>query len=101
MLPLRLNVAGKSLALLGAALLLLDFASTSVVSAATAAAYLSGEVRLPFPEFVAAALLLVAFTLVSLTGLKESARIAFVVLAFHVSPTSLRISADILIDRVD
>ncbi|KAJ7291814.1 AAAP amino acid permease [Mycena rebaudengoi] len=80
-----LNVAGKSLALLGAALLLLDFASTSVVSTATAAAYLSGEVRLPFPEFVAAALLLVAFTLVSLTGLKESARIAFVVLAFHIT----------------
>ncbi|KAJ7439001.1 amino acid permease-domain-containing protein [Mycena latifolia] len=80
-----LNVSRKSLALLGAALLLLDFTSTSVVSAATAASYLAGEVALPFPEFVGAALVLLAFALVSLTGLKESARIAFVVLIFHVA----------------
>ncbi|KAJ6537397.1 amino acid permease-domain-containing protein [Mycena vulgaris] len=80
-----LNVSRKSLALLGAALLLLDFTSTSVVSAATAASYLAGEVVLPFPAFVGAALVLVIFALVSLTGLKESARIAFAVLAFHLA----------------
>ncbi|KAJ6623648.1 amino acid permease-domain-containing protein [Mycena sp. CBHHK59/15] len=80
-----LNVSQKSLALIGAALLLLDFASTSVVSAATAASYLAGEVSIPFPAFVSAILLLAIFALVSLTGLKESARIAFVVLSFHVA----------------
>ncbi|KAF7335637.1 Aaap amino acid permease [Mycena venus] len=80
-----LNVSRKWLALIGAALLLLDFASTSVVSAATASSYLAGEVVLPFPTFVGAALVLIIFAFVSLTGLKESARIASVVLAFHIA----------------
>ncbi|KAJ7235606.1 amino acid permease-domain-containing protein [Mycena haematopus] len=79
-----LNIARKSLALLGATLLLLDFTSTSVVSASTAASYLAGEMVLPFPTFVGAALVLIIFALVSLTGLKESTRLGFVVLAFHV-----------------
>ncbi|KAK7045022.1 Aaap amino acid permease [Favolaschia claudopus] len=78
-----LNVSRKSIALLGAALLLLDFAATSAVSAATASTYLSGEVALPFPSWVGAALVLVIFALASLTGLKESARLAAVLLAFH------------------
>ncbi|KAJ7611398.1 amino acid permease-domain-containing protein [Mycena polygramma] len=78
-----LNVSRKSLALLGAALLLLDFASTSVVSAATASSYLAGEVTLPFSPLVGAVLVLIIFALVSLTGLKESARLALGVLAFH------------------
>ncbi|KAF8998541.1 amino acid permease-domain-containing protein [Cyathus striatus] len=84
-----LNVSTKSLALVGAALLLLDFASTSVVSAATAATYLAGEVSLPFPTWVGAAIVLAIFTLVSLTGVKESARIALVVLSWHVRLFSL------------
>ncbi|CAL1697829.1 unnamed protein product [Somion occarium] len=58
-----LNVSSKWLALLGAAMLLLDYASTSVVSAATAAAYLSGEVSLPFPAYVGALLVVVVFTI--------------------------------------
>ncbi|KAJ7342876.1 amino acid permease-domain-containing protein [Mycena albidolilacea] len=91
-----LNVSRKSLALLGAALLLLDFAATAVVSAATASSYLAGEVALPFPPFVGAALVLVIFALVSLTGLKESARIAFVVLAFHVATmTALGVASSV------
>ncbi|KAJ7136289.1 AAAP amino acid permease [Mycena filopes] len=80
-----LNVSRKSFAVLGGALLLLDFASTSVVSAATASSYLAGEVALPFPAFVGAALVLLIFALISLTGLKESARLAFCVLTFHVA----------------
>ncbi|KAJ7230350.1 amino acid permease-domain-containing protein [Mycena pura] len=80
-----LNVSRKSLALFGAALLLLDFASTAVLSAATASAYVAGEVDLPFPVFVGAALVLAIFALVSLTGIKESSRIAAVVLACHVA----------------
>ncbi|CAL1697826.1 unnamed protein product [Somion occarium] len=79
-----LNVSSKWLALLGAAMLLLDYASTSVVSAATAAAYLSGEVSLPFPAYVGALLVVVVFTIVSLSGLRESARIALVVLSLHI-----------------
>ncbi|KAG6860603.1 hypothetical protein C0995_009424 [Termitomyces sp. Mi166 len=78
-----LNVSSKSFALIGAALLILDFTSTSVVSAATAASYLGGETQLPFPEYIAAILVLVVFTIISLSGVKESARIALVVLLFH------------------
>lgn len=74
----------KSIAVVGAALLLLDFTASSVVSAATAASYLAGEVALPFPSFVAAAIIFGIFALVSLSGLRESARLALVVLAFHV-----------------
>ncbi|TFK52934.1 hypothetical protein OE88DRAFT_1656621 [Heliocybe sulcata] len=79
-----LNVTSKSLALIGAAILLLDFSSTAVVSAATAASYLAGEVTLPFPAFVGAILVLVIFTAVSLSGMKDSARVAFAVLSLHV-----------------
>lgn len=79
-----LNVTSKSLALVGAAILLLDFSSTAIVSAATAASYLAGEVTLPFPAFVVAILVLIVFTAVSLSGMKESARVAFAVLSLHV-----------------
>ncbi|KAG6814928.1 hypothetical protein H0H93_011623, partial [Arthromyces matolae] len=78
-----LNVSSKSFALLGAALLLLDYTSTSVVSAATAASYLAGEVKLPFKDYVVTILVLLVFTVVSLSGVKESARIALAVLSFH------------------
>ncbi|KAF8635626.1 hypothetical protein AX15_000265 [Amanita polypyramis BW_CC] len=81
-----LNTSTKSVALIGASLLLLDFSSTSVVSAATAATYLAGEVKsLPFPEWVVVAILLLIFTAVSLTGIKESARIALIVLSLHMA----------------
>lgn len=65
----------------------MDFAATAVVSAAAAASYLAGEVSLPFPVYVGAVLILVFFTLVSLSGLRESARIAACILAMHVSST--------------
>ncbi|KAF8888797.1 amino acid permease-domain-containing protein [Infundibulicybe gibba] len=78
-----LNISGKPFALIGAILLLLDFSSTSIVSAATAATYVAGEVSLPFPTFVGTIFVLVLFMVISLTGVKESARIALVVLTFH------------------
>lgn len=56
-----------------------------MVSAATAAAYLAGEVTLPFPAYVGALLFLVIFTIISLSGLRESARLALAVLSLHVS----------------
>lgn len=81
----RLNVSSKTLALIGASLLLLDFAATSVVSAATAISYLGGEVSLPFPVVVGSLIILIIFTLISLSGLRESARIALTLLSLHVS----------------
>ncbi|KAE9408697.1 AAAP amino acid permease [Gymnopus androsaceus JB14] len=88
-----LNISNKSLAILSAALLCLDFASTSVVSAATAISYLAGEVELPFPEFVGVILILVIFTLVSLSGIKESARVALCVLSFHMTAMTVLVIA--------
>lgn len=80
----RLNGSTKAVALVGAALLLLDFAATAVVSAATASSYLAGEVALPFPLYIGALLVFVLFTAVSLMGFRESARVASGVLVFHV-----------------
>ncbi|TRM67071.1 amino acid permease-domain-containing protein [Schizophyllum amplum] len=79
-----LNSSTKAIALAGAALLLLDYAATSIVSAATAVTYIQGEVTLPFPAFVATLIILGIFTAVSLCGVKESARVAFGVLLYHV-----------------
>ena len=90
----RLNGSTKTVALVGAALLLLDFAATAVVSAATATSYLAGEVVLPFPLYVGALLVFVLFTAVSLMGLRESARVASGVLAFHVCHCTFRASVD-------
>ena len=81
----RLNIGSKNLALISAALLLLDYSATAIVSAATAVSYVSGEVHLPFPPIVGTLLILVIFALVGLAGLRESARIASVVLSMHVS----------------
>ncbi|KAF8558693.1 hypothetical protein OG21DRAFT_1481374 [Imleria badia] len=78
-----LNGSTKAVALVGAALLLLDFAATAVMSAATASSYLAGEVTLPFPLYIGALLVFVLFTAVGLLGLRESARIASGVFAFH------------------
>ena len=81
----RLNIGSKNLALISAALLLLDYSATAIVSAATAVSYVSGEVHLPFPPIIGTLLILVIFALVGLAGLRESARIASVVLSMHVS----------------
>ncbi|KAI6020058.1 amino acid permease-domain-containing protein [Pisolithus microcarpus] len=78
-----LNASTKFVALVGAALLLLDFAATAVTSAATAMSYLAGELVIPFPIYVGTLLVFVLFTAVSLAGLKESARVASGVLSFH------------------
>ncbi|KAF7313066.1 AAAP amino acid permease [Mycena kentingensis (nom. inval.)] len=83
-----LNVSRKSLALLGAALMLLDFTSTAVVSAATASSYITAELASQHQHSVPPAALtlsiLTLFALISLLGLKESARIAAGVLSFHI-----------------
>ena len=63
----------------------MDFASTAVVSAATAATYLAGEVNLPFPVYVLALVVLAVFAVICLSGLRESARLALTLLSVHVS----------------
>lgn len=64
--------------------MLLDFAATSVVSAATAICYLTGKMALPFPVVIGSLLILVILTLTGLSG----ARVALAVLILYVSPTS-------------
>ncbi|RXW21510.1 hypothetical protein EST38_g4323 [Candolleomyces aberdarensis] len=91
-----LNVSTKGLAVVGASLLMLDFIATSIVSSATAATYLAGEVVLPFPSWVLAVMVLALFTMVSLSGVRESARIALLVLSLHVlTMTSLIIASTV------
>jgi amino acid transporter len=80
-----LNVTTKFLALIAAALLLLDFTATIVTSAATAISYLAGEVALPFPPYVGAILVFLIFSAIHLCGMKESSRAALGILALHVS----------------
>ncbi|KAJ3576426.1 hypothetical protein NP233_g441 [Leucocoprinus birnbaumii] len=78
-----LNVTSKPLTLASATLLLLDYGSTSVVSAATASAYLAGEVHLPFPYWVGAVIVILLFICISLSGIRDSARFALGVFSFH------------------
>lgn len=79
-----LNVSSKTLALIGAALLLLDFSATAVVSAATAMSYLDGEVTLPFSTVVGSILIILLFALVYLSGVRDSAKMAFTIMMLHV-----------------
>ncbi|KAI0338562.1 hypothetical protein BDW22DRAFT_1362598 [Trametopsis cervina] len=91
-----LHVSSKSFALIGAALLLLDYAATAVVSAATAVSYLEGEVTLPFSVIVGSLLVFVIFTFISLSGLRESARIALGVLSLHLATMAALLVASII-----
>lgn len=91
-----LNVSTKGLAVVGSSLLVLDFASTSIVSSATAAEYLAGEVALPFPSWVLAVMVLILFTAVSLFGVRESARIALSVLGLHVLTMTALVLASVV-----
>lgn len=84
----RINVGSKSFALGAAALTLLDYSCTVVVSAASASTYIAGEVTLPFPIFVGTLLMAALPVVISLCGLKESARTAFGILTLHVGPFS-------------
>ncbi|KAH8112836.1 amino acid permease-domain-containing protein [Phellopilus nigrolimitatus] len=78
-----INVTSKGIALMGGALALLDYATTVVVSASTASAYISGEVKLPFPIYVGTLIIVVLPLIISLLGLRESTRTALGILSFH------------------
>lgn len=80
-----LQCSGKALGAVGAAATLLDAVATSVVSAATAGAYLKGETAtLPIQEWVIGLCLLVGIALVALISLKESSGLTLSITIIHV-----------------
>lgn len=87
-----MNVSSKTVAIFAAALTLLDSAVIPLVSAATAANYLTGELpsgtsSIPFPQYLLVAMIIVFFLILSMAGIRDSSRIAFAILCFHVSAT--------------
>jgi Amino acid permease len=85
-----LQFSSKALALVGAAVTLLDAMATSTVSAATASAYLAGEFKeLPIPLSVISICLLVVMTLLVLFNSKDSTSVTLTITFFHVSSSNL------------
>ncbi|KAI5454120.1 hypothetical protein NCC49_005110 [Naganishia albida] len=78
-----LNLTAKSWALCAAAVTLIDAIATGVVSAATAASYIKGEVSLPFPDLTLTIIILVAFTGLLLFGVRESSSVTLGICSFH------------------
>jgi hypothetical protein len=72
------------LALVGAAATLLDAVATSTVSAATASAYLSAEIRsIPISTTLLTVVFIVALGVIALAGIRESASATAAVFVFH------------------
>ncbi|KAG8746440.1 hypothetical protein FRC11_012703, partial [Ceratobasidium sp. 423] len=92
-----LQCSGKVLGSVGAAATLLDAVATSVVSAATAGAYLQGEITTgPLKEWSIALFLLIAISLVALASLRESSALTLSITIIHMSVmTALMIGAAI------
>ncbi|KAL7412945.1 amino acid permease-domain-containing protein [Mrakia frigida] len=86
-----LNVSGKAMSLLGAAVTLLDVVATGTVSAGTAAAYISGEVTLPFQSYVLGIIILAAFAGLLLGGVKDSTRLTLSICLLHLATMSILI----------
>lgn len=81
-----LQFSGKTLGLIGAAATLLDGMATSMVSSATAAAYLAGEVpKFGTPQAVLAMSILVGVCLIGLFRAKESSTVTLAFTVIHVS----------------
>lgn len=79
-----LNSTKRYAALAAATVTLLDNVATAVVSAAASTVYIEGEVDLPFSAVWLTVILLILFSIVAAAGLKESATLAFGILALHV-----------------
>jgi len=85
-----LQFSGKTLALIGAAVTLLDAVATSAVSAATASAYLSAEIHsMPISTSMLAVLFLIALGVLALAGIRENASATAAVFLFHARITRL------------
>jgi amino acid transporter len=80
-----LNTTTKSTAAIAACLSILDYLATCVVSASTASAYLAAEVTLPhsLTPFILTIVILVAFSMICLLGLKESSTLTLAIFIMH------------------
>ncbi|KAI8368451.1 amino acid permease-domain-containing protein [Choanephora cucurbitarum] len=80
-----LNSTSKSVAAIAACLSILDYLATCVVSASTASAYLAAEVVLPsnFTDFALTIVILIAFSLICLLGLRESSTLTLSIFTLH------------------
>jgi amino acid transporter len=80
-----LNSASKTSAAICACCSILDYLATCVVSASTASAYLAAEVSLPsrLTPFIITIIILVAFSLICILGLRESSTITLSIFTFH------------------
>ncbi|CAE6427615.1 unnamed protein product [Rhizoctonia solani] len=90
-----LQCSGKTLGAVGAAATLLDAVATSVVSAATAGAYLQGEISTgSIKEWSIGLLLLVLISLIALVSLRESSALTLSITIVHMSVmTALMVGA--------
>lgn len=80
-----LQFSGKLLGFVGAAATLLDALATSVVSSATAAAYLAGEFdNLPLKHSLLAIIMLVGLSITALVSMRESSRLTLTITVIHV-----------------
>ena len=91
---LQNTTTSKSISIFAAAIMLLDFASTAVVSAASAATYIRGEFgTFPFQEHWLAVMIIVFFAVVSLLGIKESTGVASGIFSMHLIVMTMLIIA--------
>ncbi|QRV74785.1 amino acid permease [Ceratobasidium sp. AG-Ba] len=92
-----LQCSGKLLAAIGAAATLLDAVATSVVSAATAGAYLKGEISaLPIQEWAIGLCLLAGIALVALISLRESSALTLSITVIHMTVMTILMVASIV-----
>jgi hypothetical protein len=83
------NFTSKSIAVVAAAITSLDAITTAVVSAGSAGGYLEGEITLPFPAPLLTVFILILFSCVCLFGIRESSRVALMIMAFHLATISI------------
>ncbi|CAO3682867.1 unnamed protein product [Rhizopus stolonifer] len=81
-----LNTTSKATASIAACLSILDYLATCVVSASTASAYLAAEVTLPggLTPFVITIIILIAFSMICILGLRESSTLTLTIFTMHV-----------------
>ncbi|KAF8318372.1 hypothetical protein DL93DRAFT_2183436 [Clavulina sp. PMI_390] len=92
-----LHFGGKAFAVVGAAATLFDALSTAVVSAATAAAYLLGEINhVPLPPLAVAFFILLALTLVAFISMRESSSLAVVFATIHMTTMAMLLIASMV-----
>jgi amino acid transporter len=90
-----LNSTRKFSASMAACLTLLSYLATSVISAKTAAEYVYSLAPVIDPLTITAGVL-IAFALLNILGISESARVALVIFAFHIATLSLFVIWSIL-----